>query len=163
MSTTIRTDEMSYLRAQVAEAERRIRALTREQSIDERNEIAQAMTRADGVAAYYGHRAPPPIPGETASQYRCRLLESFKKYSPRFKAADLSRLDAAMIPSVEDYVYHDAQASAVRSESHAAGTLTPVTTHEAGRAITRFCGDPLGWMAPFMRGGQVGRFVASRS
>ena len=147
--------ENRYLNARLADAERRIAALTREPSASERDEISAAMTRADAVAALYGTTASRPVPGESATAYRKRLLQTFKAYSPRFKDADMTRLDAATVPAIEHHVFADAEASARSGAAIPPGRLVAVTERMDGRDVTKFLGDPLGWMAPFMLDGVV--------
>jgi hypothetical protein len=138
--------------------EARLKSMTTEVPADERNALALAQSRADTVAAMFGDRASPPIPGERPVDYRKRLLGRFQKHSERFKDSRLDSLDQAMLGPIEDIVYADAiQAAKSPDVGSAPGLLIPITTREGGRDVTRFNGDIMGFMAPFMTGATVGR------
>jgi len=142
----------------IAALEAKIKHLTTEVPADERNALALAQSRADAVAAMFGDRASAPIPGERPLDYRKRLLGRFQKHSDRFKSSRLDSLDEALLGPIEDLVYADAvQAAKSPDVGSAPGLLIPITTREGGRDVTRFNGDILGFMAPFMTGATVGR------
>ena len=152
----VRHDSATNDRISVLEA--RLKSLTTEVPADERNALALAQSRADTVAAMFGDRASAPIPGERPVDYRKRLLGRFQKHSDRFKGSRLDSLDEAMLGPIEDIVYADAvQAAKSPDVGSAPGLLIPITTREGGRDVTRFNGDILGFMAPFMTGATVGR------
>jgi hypothetical protein len=155
--------ENNDLKARLAAVEGMVAHLTRETPAEERNALAQAQARADGVAGLFGERAAAPMPGESSADYRRRLVAKFKQHSPKFAETDLSRLDAAVLGPIEDIIYNDA-ASAARNPTRAAhGVVIPITTRENGRDVTRFTGDPLGWMAPFMLDGMAFRMPERRA
>lgn len=139
-----------YLQQRLAAAEQRIASLTREQSVAERDEISATMTRWDTVAALFGETASRPVPGESAVQYRRRQLENFKRHSPRFRAADLSRLDSSAIAPVESEIVRDAEHAAFSGVGLPPGKLVARTVRENGRDVIKFTGDPMGWMSEFM-------------
>ena len=142
----------------IAALEAKIKHLTTEVPADERNALALAQSRADAVAAMFGDRASAPIPGERPLDYRKRLLGRFQKHSDHFKNSRLDSLDEALLGPIEDLVYADAvQAAKSPDVGSAPGLLIPITTREGGRDVTRFNGDILGFMAPFMTGATVGR------
>ena len=151
--------ELADVKRQLAAMTAQFKHLTAEVSPEERNFLAAAQARADGIAGLFGERAPAPIPGETSLDYRKRLLGKFQKHSARFKETRFDSLDASVLGPVEEIVYADS-AAAARSPSRAAnGILIPIREQdEAGRTITRFTGDILGFIGPFIRGGQIGRF-----
>jgi len=154
----------SVVTAEVADLRRQLAAMSAHfvpVTIEERNALAAAQARADGIAGLFGTRALPPIPGEKPIEYRRRLAGEFKQHSTRFKDKSLASLDGDMLGIMEDQIYADA-ASAARSPDRAGavGVLIPIREpDEAGRIITRYTGDPLAWMQHFMTGGQSGRII----
>lgn len=146
--------EIASLKSQIAALTTRFTPV----SADDRNALASAQSRADGVAGLFGTRASPPIPGEAPIEYRRRLANDFKKHSARYKDKNLGSLDGDMLGLVEEQIYADA-ASAARSDSRAtAGALIPIREpDETGRMITRWTGDSMAWRQVFMSGAQVGR------
>jgi hypothetical protein len=148
--------ENASLRSRIQSAEYHLSRLTREQSMDERDEIARAYARADSVARLYGTTASQAVPGESAVSYRKRLLSHFQKHSDTFGSARLDSIDAATLKPIEEKILQEAAAKAKNPNAHAPGTLIPVTTFEDGRHVTRFHGDIMAWMAPFMTAGAVG-------
>jgi hypothetical protein len=114
-------------------------------------EFEAIQARADAVAAMFGDRAPPAIPGETPLDYRKRLLAQFQGFSPQFEKTRLHSFDAPTIEALEQRIYADAQAAAYQSTQP--GELRAVQSHEGGRLITRFVGDVGEFMAPFSHHG----------
>ncbi len=158
MTVATPAQERTYLLARLADAERRVAGLRREQTADERDQLAEAQVRADGVARLFGQRALPPLPGESPLRYRQRLATALQKHSPRFASARLDGLDSATLAGIENEIYSDASGAAHRGDD-LPGRLVPVQEIDvAGRQITRFTGDPLAWMAPFMGTHVIGRF-----
>lgn len=156
------TAENSTLRDRLAAMETKLAGLaqlTREVSADERNALAAAQARADSIASLFGERVSAALPGETPQSYRRRLLAKFQKHSARFKDVPLNQLDGAVLDAIEKDIYADAQIAAKNPATPRVGVLVPYQeTDPAGRTITKFYGDPLAWMAPFMTGAQVGTF-----
>lgn len=147
------------MRAQIEQLTQQLTALQRPMAPAERDEIARAQARADGIANAFGEHATAPLPGETSVAYRKRVLTSFQKHSTRFASADLGRLDAATLGPIEDLILADAAAAARDPARAAPGRLIPITTREGGRDVTRFTGDIGAFMAPFMAGGMAARIV----
>lgn len=152
--------------AEVADLKRQLAALTARftpVSAEERNALAMAQSRADGIAGLFGQRASAPVPGETAVEYRRRLAGEFKQHSPKLKDKSLASLDADMLGMVEEQIYADA-ASAARSPDRAGiGVLIPIREpDETGRVITRYTGDNMAWMQFFMSPSRVGKFIEPR-
>lgn len=148
-------DENQSLRTRLEAMEAR---LPRELSRDDQDALASAQARGDSVAAMFGERVPPPLAGEDPTSYRRRLAQRFQKHSADYKDVDLSGINATILQAVEPKIYADAQAEGKKTNGSKVGVLIPVTTREHGREVTRYTGDPLAWMAPFMRGGTTGRF-----
>lgn len=154
------TTELAEVRRQLAAMNARFVPV----SAEERNGLALAQSRADGIAGLFGKRASGPTPGETSLEYRRRLAAEFKEHSPRFKDKRLDSLDADVFGPIEEIIYADA-ASAARSPDRAgaAGILIPIREpDETGRVITRWTGDPMAWMQHFMTGGQSGKILDPR-
>ncbi len=136
-------------------------ALTRPLSSADREALAQAQSRADGLAQMFGKEVSAPLFGESPIAYRKRLAAMFQPYSAKFKEAKLDSFDGAAFDLIEEKIYADA-VEAARTPDHAPqGSLIPVTRKDsAGREITSYpSGDPLVWMAPFMLPSGVARFI----
>ncbi len=150
--------EAAELRAQLAELTKIVKHLTVETTAEDRDLLAAAQSRADAVAGMFGNKVDAPMSGETPLAYRKRLLNRFKKHSARFKDEKFDFHNGATLAAVEDIIYNDA-ITAARSpdETSVAGRLIPLQERDsAGRLITKFAGDPLSWMLPFMSGGRRG-------
>lgn len=148
--------ENAELRRRLVAVEGTVREMTRETTAEERDALAAAQARADGVACLFGERVPAPTPGETSLAYRRRLIQRFQKHSPNFKSGSFATMDAATLALVERQVYADAQTAATAVAEGKPGLLVPmVSSDAAGRQITRFHGDPMAWMQTFCRGSQI--------
>ena len=145
--------ENRRLRAKLEEMEHQVKALYREPSIDDRNGLAEARSRADSLyQAVLGRPCPEPLPGERPIAYRKRLADGLKKFSETFKNERLDSLTGATYDTVEERIYADA-ASAIRSEAIVpAGTLRAIQRQELGHNVTEYVGDPTAAWAPFMAG-----------
>lgn len=146
--------ENADLKARLADIEGVVKDLTRETPPEERDKLAAAQARADSIAALFGERITAPTAGETELGYRRRVLKGFLKHSEQFKDARLDSVDGATLNLIENQVYADSQAaSRVRADAQP-GILIPRTyTDAAGRQITKFDGDMMAWLAPFMTDG----------
>lgn len=145
--------ENRRLRAKLEEMEHQVKALYREPSIEDRNGLAEARSRADSLyQAVLGRPCPEPLPGERPIAYRKRLADGLKKFSETFKNERLDSLTGATFDIVEERIFADA-ASAIRSEAIVpAGTLRPIQRQELGHNVTEYVGDPAAAWAPFMAG-----------
>jgi hypothetical protein len=152
--------ENADLKARLLALEGTLKGLTAETPAAERDALATAQSRADSIAALFGDRASPPIPGENSLAYRRRLLSRFQRHSDRFKDKRFDSADSDTLSLVEDTVYADAANAAKSPGAEAIGRLIPVErTDAAGRRITSYNGDPMAWMRHFMTGAQVGRIL----
>lgn len=152
--------ENRELKAQLARLQEQMAGLTHSETAADRDEMAAAYTKADGVAAMFGDRAPLKNPGESPLAYRKRLLKQFIRHSAEFKDTKLDSADAALFGVVEGRVYADAVVAARKGVESKPGLLVPhVHTDESGRRITSYHGDSLAWMQHFMTGGQNGYIV----
>ena len=93
MSYADKLEELQRLRSEVRRLERhaedeakRMRPLT----LDDEKAMASMQSRADDAFQAAGRRAPPPLGHERPSEYRLRLTDSLKEYSPSWKGKDLS-------------------------------------------------------------------------
>ena len=159
MTDTAAMNAQALLRAQLSHLTEQLQNLRRPVPPAERDILARAQARADGVAGLFGDRATAPMPGEGGLAYRKRVLAGFQRHSPRFAAADLARLDAATLAPIEDMILADAATAAHDPARAAPGRLIPITTREGGRDVTRFIGDIATTFAPFMAGATVTRIV----
>ena len=149
------TPDNGALRSQVAALERKVASLSEPPSPHEADEMAAAQRRADSIAAFFGEHASGPVTGESALAYRKRLLRPLLPHSARLKDVRLDSVnDAAVMTHIEDIAYGDAKQAAIKAAEDA-GRLLAITERDAsGRLITKFHGDNMAWMAPFMTGGQ---------
>jgi hypothetical protein len=149
--------EAAELRRQIATLERKLNTPRPEQ---ERNEIAEAQSRADAVERAFGRNDAAVlgcVPGESALGYRRRLVRQYQRHSPRWKGARVEAIGYDTIGIVEGDVYKDAAAAARDPKNFGPGELRAIKERdESGRMVTRFVGDPMAWMSQFMTGGQVG-------
>lgn len=153
------TTRIADLERQIATMSARFQPLT----MEERDALARAQARADGVAGLFGRRASAPIPGETSLDYRRRLANEFKQHSPKFREKSLASVDHDWLGMAEEQIYNDAAAAARSSDRAGAGMLIPIQERdEAGRTITRWTGDNMAWMQVFMSPGRVGKILDPR-
>jgi hypothetical protein len=149
--------ENARLRQQIAEAQAAVDAAQRPRDGAEMDDLARLQSRADSVAAMFGDRAPSPMPGEKPGAFRLRLLQKFQRHSPDFKDFDFARADSAIIDLAEPVVYQAAEAVGRSGDVAPRGLVKVEEKDSAGRTVTKFYGNNLEWMAPFMSGGQVVR------
>ena len=136
----------------------RLGAVTKPLSAEDRDGLAKAQARADGVASMFGDSVRPPLHGENPIQYRKALASKFQKHSASVKDVKLDSLDAQSFAIVENQIYADAQAAARTSVAATPGRLIEHRTVDiAGRPIYEFTGDPLAAWAPFMGSGITAR------
>jgi hypothetical protein len=128
--------------------------MRRTPTTEERNQLAKARKRADGVYAALGRELPDHLPGETPLAYRQRLADGLKDQSPSLRRANLAGLPAGALTAVEARIYQDAQTAAATGAGIPRGTLRAHRYEaETGHKITEYHGDPMAWMSPFMSGG----------
>lgn len=129
--------------------------LARQPTVEERNQIATARTRADGVYAMHGRPVPETLPGETPRSYRARLADGLKDFSPNLTRTNLDALPSAALELAETRIYQDALTAARQPGLMPAGTLRSRTYRDeaTGHNITEYFGDPSAWLTPFMAPG----------
>jgi hypothetical protein len=134
-ATLERTDDVMFFRP-----------TTQERTMD-KSAFTAAQSRADRVLRAFGDEAPPAVAGETLLEYRKRLLRPLQKFSPKLKAADLSKIsDVNAFEYFEDGILADAAAEAAQptAASLRPGELREIRTpDQSGRVITRYiAADP---------------------
>jgi hypothetical protein len=99
--------------------------------------------RADAAYSAAGRRAPPPLPLERPEQYRRRLADGLKGYSPRWSNADLNVVtDDTALGVIEGQIYADA-ATHGRTQGLAARQIREhVSRTSAGHTQVEFVGGP---------------------
>ena len=156
--------ENDALRQQIAEMDKRLSAMSRPLSHEDRDALSRAQARADQVAQMFGDHASPPLSGESPIAYRKRLAAKFQKHSASMKDVRLDSLDGAAFDLMEERIYADAQSVARSPTVAAPGRLMPIReTDSAGRTITKFTGDPMAWMGSFMTPGMVTKINRPRA
>ena len=134
------------------------RRLSRQPTVEERNQIAAARVRADSLYARLGRATPDILPGELPAAYRKRLAAGLQDCSPQLRRANLDGVPDAALGAVEDRVYQDALTAARQPDITPPGTLRPHTYQDVtGHTVTEYTGDPMAWMAPFMANGATVR------
>jgi hypothetical protein len=131
-----------------------LRRMRRTPTSEERNQLAEARKRADGVYAALGRELPDHLPGESPLAYRQRLADGLKDQSAGLRRANLAGLPAGALTAIEARIYQDAQTAAATGAGIPRGTLRAHRYQDTtGHNITEYYGDPAAWMAPFMGGG----------
>ncbi|HUB48354.1 MAG TPA: hypothetical protein VMB73_25540 [Acetobacteraceae bacterium] len=157
------TATVEDLRRQIETLQRRINAPMPE---SERAEIAAAMSRADAVERAWGRNDAAvlgPVPGESALDYRRRLVRQYQQYSPRWKGARVEAIGYDALGNVEADVYKDAAAAAQDPKNFRPGELRAIKFRdEAGRECTKWVGDWHAAFGQFCTPGQVGYIVDPR-
>lgn len=123
-------------------------------SIEDRNAIADARYRADGIYAALGRPTPEILPGEAPMMYRHRLAAGLRDLSPDLKRAHLDALPDGAFSVVESRIYADAATAIKAGTGMPAMTLRPHTFQdETGHRCTEYYGDNRATWAPFMSAG----------
>jgi hypothetical protein len=139
--------------AKIAALEHQMHRVTAEAPADDRNQIAEARSRADSVfQAALGRTPPDPIPGERPIAYRRRLADALKKFSPTLATARLDGVAGAALDVVETRIYADALAAVKGNTVMPAGQIRAIKRRELGHDITEYVGDPQAAWAPFGHG-----------
>jgi len=142
------------LRAEIQRMNSTLSNLTKPLTVEDRDALARAQSRADAVMQMFGSHANVPLHGESPIDYRRRLAAALQKHSPELKAIKLDALEGQMFAMAEDRIYADAQTAALTPAEAPAGRLIPIISKDSsGREITRYVGDPKVWMEPFKRKG----------
>ncbi len=144
------TDASRKDSARIAQLESTIASLSKQPTIDDRNEIAKAYHRADSAYQMLGEQAPHALHGETPRAYRSRLAAGLGKHA-KSRYALHDALDAHSFDLVETAIYNDAsEAAKAQIHDDNVGVLREVKSTENGKSVSRFYGDAKAAFAPFM-------------
>src|ERR1700678_448838 len=97
-----------HVREMEGELQRRTDAATPLMPDDERK-LVEYQSRADSVLREAGRFAQAPLPLERPAQYRRRLAESLKEFSPELKGCEFHRMDDATFGMFEEMAYEGAR------------------------------------------------------
>ena len=152
-------DDSARADSKILELEEKIAALQTkmsERSVEDREAMAKAQSRADSVAMALGETSGlSPVMGESVFAFRKRLASRFAKFSDRFKEVDINGIrDEKLFSPVEDAVYADSMAYA-KAPPVAEGAVHMIESRDdAGRMIRvpSANSDPRAWMDMFSNG-----------
>lgn len=133
----------------------KIERIMREPTADERDQLSQARSRADGVYAMLGKQVNEPLFGESPIAYRKRLASGLQQFSDQFKDVALDSLNGAVFNKIEEQIYSDAVTASKTTQAAPRGVLRPHTYNSKGREITEYYGDSIACWGPFMAPGTV--------
>lgn len=120
-------------------------------------EIDAAKARADGALTLWNEKASDPVPGESATEYRRRLLKQAQAHSPRYAGKDFSLTSYDALDTAETMVFGDVRQAAFDPSTVPPGQLRPVRERDqSGRLITKWVGASPTWMDVFMQPGARG-------
>jgi hypothetical protein len=107
--------------------------------------MTDMQARADAAYVSAGRRAPPPLPLERPDEYRRRLADGVKGYSPRFREVDLSGVVDAGLAVIEQQIYADAVTHG-RTHGLESRQIKPIETRTAaGHSAIEYVGGENGW------------------
>jgi hypothetical protein len=102
-----------------------------------------AQDKAQRVAQAHGAEAPPPVVGETLTQYRTRLLTPYQPHSATWARVRLHTLAPDALSVAENAIYNDSLVFAHDPANVPEGCLREIIdTDRTGRRISRFVGHP---------------------
>lgn len=150
--------KIADLEARLASVSEQLGDVIKPLSVEERDQLAQAQSRADSLASAFGETIRAPLHGENPIAYRKALASKFQKHSATYKDVKLDSLDAVSFGAVENCIYADAQSAARAPANMPEGRLLEhVTIDRAGRRVSEYSGDPAAAWAPFMAPAMVAR------
>ena len=151
------SNDAAGMRAQIDRLQRQVSALQSPVSEVERDALTKAQHRVDSVAPLVGMGIAPPRLGESSHAYRLRAASALANFSPELKGSRFDSVDPAALGALEEKIFADC-ATTARGGQASPGKLTEVKERDpSGRLITKYFGDPMVWMAPFMSQGHSGR------
>ncbi len=141
--------------AQLEQMRRLVNRMGREPTIAERNELANARVRADGVYASLGRVLPEWLRGESPRSYRSRLVGGIQDMCAALKNARLDSIADDAFAVAEERIYRDAAMAGKCGRGIGPMQLRPHQYQDATtyHNITEYFGDPMAWMSPFMSPG----------
>ncbi len=130
-------------------------------------EFSAVQAKADSVfqeLAKFGKGpgfAPQAKESEGLMQYRYRLADAIKKYSPQFRDINLTGVGISAFRVLEPQIFADALQEAQHPTEFEPNELRAITRHdETGRPCIEFHGHPKAWMDQF--GGDKKRLTGIR-
>ena len=126
------------LRAMESDVQRRADAAQPLQPDDERK-LIELQSRADSVYREGGRLAPSPQPLEHPREYRVRLAEGLKEFSPDLQGCQLARMDDASFAQFEGMLYEGARKNG-KSHGLRSDEIRPVPIRENGHDMVVFIG-----------------------
>jgi 8-oxo-dGTP pyrophosphatase MutT (NUDIX family) len=158
---SVRADsaELIAMRKELAE----LRKAVTPQGMDEREEIAKAIHRADSVFMAMGEKTPIiHVPGESAFSFRKRIAARLSKFSDRFKDVNIGDIaDVKLFTPIEEAIYADSM-DYTKAPPVSAGQVHMIEKKRGALTIYEPSAnsDPHGWMDAFSNGVQYrGRFI----
>jgi hypothetical protein len=140
--------ELQRLRSEVRRLERAAEAEAKSmQPLTEADErrMTDMQTRADSVYMAASRRAPPPHAYERPDEYRRRLIDGLKVYSPTWQKADLQTVPEDALAVMENQIYADAAANA-KKHGLQARQIRPLPTRTAsGHEAIEYVGGDNAW------------------
>jgi hypothetical protein len=145
MSYQEQYERLQALRAQTRALEKQVERQARSMqplTLDDERQMQSMQAKADEAYQTARRRAPPPLGHERPDEYRLRLVEGVKRYSPRWKSVDLSRTGAVAgaLDIAETQIFDDARKYG-RTADLKPGEIRerPITT-PAGTRVIEFDG-----------------------
>jgi hypothetical protein len=127
---------------------------------DDEHRMLGMQARADDAYRAANRRAPPPLPLENPDQYRLRLADGLKVYSPKWRNVDLRNVaDAGALDVAETQVFADAIANGRTHGLKPYEIRERVTTGHGGHKVIEFDGGPdASFVRQFSREPRLGIF-----
>ena len=145
-----RRADADEIKRRLADAEEKLK----EPAEEEREALADRQSKADSVFMQLGERAPAPMRGEKALDYRLRLAGLLQGHSSTWKDTKLSAIakaDSSAFANAESAIYADAERAARTPETKPGVLRMRSETQPTGHRVNTFSGDIGTWMAPPFR------------
>jgi colicin import membrane protein len=151
-----KNDEEKACADAAAEEQKKADEAAAEEKIKADSDMTDARVKADSAYVACGRQAPSPFSGETALDYRKRVLTGMQKHSEKHKDVNIRAIaDSATLAVLEEAIYGEARKTIENEMNNTVGQLHPrVRMDEAGRRITEYQGDPNVWLAAFKTPGR---------
>jgi hypothetical protein len=112
-----------------------------EVAADEAAAVAEIQSRFDSMAHEHGLQAPRAMIGESAKNYRLRMLRQFQRHSAEFKDADFTKIvDPKTLDGIEQRIAADSHDAAMRPVVEPGRLLEITRPDKSGRMISTFYG-----------------------
>jgi hypothetical protein len=140
-----RADAVTTMQRKLADQDRVIEELRtklpRPVTDDEWAQLVGYQARADEALVSFGRRAPRPLAGEEPENYRRRVADLLRPYSPRWKEVPIAAMADATFKVCEEQIYADAVVAARTPTDLAGGGIRAVPkTSSGGHNVTEFVG-----------------------